>query len=129
MRVVLSGIVTPFQGNGRQFGYPTANITANTQLADGIYFGYASLAQYVQQPALVFVGVPVTVGDTQRRVEVHLLDIPDTDYYGLPLHITIEHFHRPNKKFTDVPTLLQAITDDDRAGRDWFAKSQQTEDN
>jgi riboflavin kinase / FMN adenylyltransferase len=119
----LEGIVTPFKGNGRQLGYPTANITTATDLADGVYFGYATLGGYTEQPALIFVGVPLTIGDTERRVEVHVLDIPDEDYYEQQLTVAIQYFHRPNQQFDSVPELLTVMAHDEGAGRAWFAKN------
>ncbi len=91
--VELKGTVTKFSGNGRKLGYPTANIITPVKLMDGIYFGYADLADYVHQPALIFIGSPVTFGDNGHRVEAHLLDIEDVDYYDKPMTLHVEHFH------------------------------------
>jgi riboflavin kinase/FMN adenylyltransferase len=119
--VTLGGIVTRFKGNGRKFGYPTANLVTKTDVADGIYFGRADLAGFVRHPSIVFVGVPTTVGDTERRVEVHLLDIPDVDYYDQRLQVTMQHYHRRNETFADVDELLQVMRADEAAARQWFA--------
>ncbi len=116
----LEGTVTAFSGNGRSLGYPTANLTSITTLKDGVYFGYADLDKYQNNPALIFVGVPTTVGDTKRRVEAHLLDIIDKDYYGQHLNIRVHRFFRPNKKFASLDELLIAIRADEVAGREWF---------
>lgn len=118
----LAGTVTPFGGRGRQLGYPTANIKTVTDLKDGVYFGYANLGMYQNRPALVFIGVPVTVGDQERRVEVHLLDIPDQDYYSQPLSVSIRYFHRPNQHFQNIDELTAAMQHDEAAARAWFIK-------
>jgi riboflavin kinase/FMN adenylyltransferase len=115
----LRGTVRHFKGNGRKLGYPTANIDTSTPLEDGVYFGRADLAEYKQQPALIFIGTPTTVGDTSRRVEAHILDAQDIDYYGLELEISVEKFHRGNKKFESIDELLVAMKSDEKAGRDW----------
>lgn len=120
--MTLSGTVTPFQGNGRQLGYPTANITSDTALQDGVYFGYADLEAYRHQPALIFIGVPTTMGDKERRVEVHVLDIPDHDYYGQTITVTLHEFHRNNQTFESVAELLTVMHDDEAVGRAWFAQ-------
>lgn len=122
--VILRGTVRQYKGNGRKLGYPTANINASTALRDGVYFGLASLADYKHQRALIFIGVPLTVGDTTRRVEAHLLDVPDIDYYGLPLTLTVRSFHRPNQKFDTFEALIAAIHADEAAGRAWFANNE-----
>lgn len=121
----ISGVVTRFQGNGRKLGYPTANLTTATELADGVYFGWADLAKFQRQPALIFVGVPSTLGDTERRVEVHLLDIPDQDYYGQKLSATLEQYHRVNQTFDSVEELLVTMRDDERQARLWFEQTLQ----
>lgn len=119
--VTISGIVTRFKGNGRRLGYPTANLTAGTTARDGVYFGFADLADFSRRPALIFVGVPTTVGDKERRVEVHVLDIPDVDYYDLPLTVTLDHLHRANRTFDTIDELMVAMHDDESAARRWFA--------
>jgi riboflavin kinase/FMN adenylyltransferase len=121
--VTLTGKVTKFHGNGRQLGYPTANITTVTELAEGIYFGFADLATFTARPALIFIGTPITIGDTEPRVEVHVLDIPDVDYYGQMLSIVIRQFHRPNQHFASSQELIAAMHDDEKQARDWFIKN------
>lgn len=117
----MTGLVTPFKGNGRQLGYPTANLTVETDMADGVYFGFADLAAWQGQPAVIFIGTPTTMGDTVRRVEAHLLDIPDQDYYGRELRLSLAYYHRPNQTFATVDQLLAVIKDDESIARQWFA--------
>jgi len=121
-RITLGGMVTEFKGNGRKLGYPTANFTIGTDARDGVYFGFADLAEFERHPALIFIGVPTTLGDTERRVEVHLLDIPDKDYYGLPVSASLEHYHRGNKTFADVDALVEVMKADETAARQWFER-------
>lgn len=118
----LTGEVTRFKGNGRKFGYPTANLSIETELQDGVYFGYADLHGYQDHPSLIFVGVPTTVGDKERRVETHLLDIPDIDYYGETLTVRPRHFHRTNLTFDSIAELLEIMKHDDIQARDWFER-------
>lgn len=119
-RVTLHGTTRRYKGNGRKLGYPTANFEANTDLTDGVYFGYATLGDYQAHPALIFIGTPTTVGDTERRVEAYLLDIADKDLYDLPITLQIDHFHRPNKTFESIDALLVVMKDDEAKGRTWF---------
>lgn len=114
------GKTAHYKGNGRKFGYPTANIDSPTTLQEGVYFGYANLGEYKNWPALIFVGVPVTVGDTESRIEAHLLDIPDVDYYDLELQLTIHHKHRDNHNFTSLEKLMMAMGQDEAHARKWF---------
>lgn len=117
--VELSGVVKRYKGNGRKLGYPTANISTPTTLADGVYFGHASLVGYKGQAAIIFIGTPTTVGDSERRVEAHLLGVPDRDYYGETLTLVIEKFHRLNQTFANVQELVAAMKADEVAGRNW----------
>lgn len=116
----VAGIVKKYKGNGRRLGYPTANIDVKTNLKDGVYFGFAELGEFKHHPALIFIGTPTTVGDTRRREEAYLLDIPDVDYYGNELALDIHHFFRPNKTFKSVAELVKAIHADEAAARQWF---------
>lgn len=120
--VTITGTVTRFKGHGRQLGYPTANLAVATELRDGIYFGYADLAAFSRQPTLIFVGTPTTMGETVRRVEAHVLDIPDRDYYELPLRLELHHYYRGNQTFQNVDTLKLVLHNDEIAGRAWFVR-------
>jgi len=121
--VSLAGEVTRFKGDGRKLGYPTANLTVKTDLADGVYFGFADLAEWSGRPAMIFIGTPTTMGDKRRRVEAHLFDIPDKDYYGQALSLSLRHYYRPNRTFTDVDQLLEAMRADEAAARQWLASA------
>lgn len=125
----LKGTVRHFKGNGRKLGYPTANIDTTTALGDGVYFGFASLGQYMHCPALIFIGTPTTVGDTVRRVETHILDAEDIDYYDLVIDIDIQKFHRNNQNFASIDELMIAMKADEKAGRAWAALHRQNDVN
>jgi riboflavin kinase / FMN adenylyltransferase len=119
--VHLEGSIRQYQGLGRTFGYPTANIRTETALQDGVYFGFAELLKYVHNPCLIFIGTPTTVGAVERRVEAHLLDIPDKDYYGELLQLEIIKFYRPTETFKNVDILIGKMHSDETAARDWFS--------
>lgn len=118
----LHGTTTRFVGNGRKLGYPTANILCETDLKDGVYLGLADMDRFKNHPALVFIGKPITPGveDSHRRVEAHLIDIPDVDYYEKPIGLHLKHFIRPNEAFDSVEQLAEVMMKDERYARDWF---------
>ncbi len=120
MNSSIQGVVKKYKGNGRKLGYPTANIDVKSDLKDGVYFGFANLADYKHSPALIFIGTPTTVGDTDRRVEAHLLDIVDKDYYGLPISLEVHEFHRSNQTFDSIEELMNYMHDDEKKAREWF---------
>jgi riboflavin kinase / FMN adenylyltransferase len=119
--VELCGPVSRYRGNGRKLGYPTANITADTDLEDGVYFGFADLGEYSNHPAVIFIGVPTTMGDRDRRVEAYLLDIPDKDHYDEELRLVVQHYHRPNETFNSVNDLKEIMGEDEATARLWFS--------
>jgi riboflavin kinase/FMN adenylyltransferase len=116
----LSGTVTRYKGDGRRLGYPTANLAVDTSARDGVYFGWADLDGYEHWPSIIFVGVPTTTGDARRRVEAHLFDIPDKDYYDLPMSVTLAKYHRGNRTFAGMSELAAAMKADEAAARAWF---------
>jgi riboflavin kinase/FMN adenylyltransferase len=120
-QVVLEGTVTRFKGDGRKLGYPTANLKIETGLKDGVYFGFADLADWQNHPAVIFIGTPTTMGDKDRRVEAHLFDIPDKDYYDEQLRLSIKHFYRDNQTFEGVEQLKWVMRQDEAAARTWFS--------
>jgi riboflavin kinase/FMN adenylyltransferase len=117
---MLQGNVKHFAGNGRKLGYPTANIDVQTDLEDGVYFGFAKLGQFEHWPCLIFIGTPTTVGDITRRVEAHLLDIPDIDYYNLQILLEVVYFYRKNETYSSVDDLLEVMKIDELTAREWF---------
>jgi FAD synthase len=116
----LKGTVKPYKGNGRKLGYPTANLDVTSDLDDGVYFGYADLVDWHNHPTMIFIGTPTTVGDKDRRVEAHLLDIPDKDYYGQLLNLKFMHLHRLNKTFKTIGELTALMHEDEISARQWF---------
>lgn len=123
MKRILKGVTEQFSGNGRKLGYPTANIKTVTKLKDGVYFGYATLVTYTHHPAIIFIGTPTTVGDTERRVEAYLMDIPDNDYYGHTLELELHTYHRANQTFPSIEKLMEVMHDDEHEARRWFVKN------
>ncbi len=116
----IEGMTRSYKKNGRMLGYPTANIPVDTELPDGIYFGTATLLNYKNRPSLIFLGVPHLKGDSERRLEVHILGIPDVDYYNQRLAVSIQIFHRNNKAFPSITVLQKAISEDEVQARNWF---------
>ncbi|HEX7260163.1 MAG TPA: riboflavin kinase, partial [Candidatus Saccharimonadia bacterium] len=98
-----------------------ANFVTPTELADGVYFGFSDLSNYRHHPSIIFIGIPTTMGNTQRRIETYLLDIPDKDYYQLPVTIVLEYFHRTNQTFDSVNALMAAMKTDEATMRKWLS--------
>lgn len=115
----LRGVVKPYRGNGRKFGYPTANIEIPLDTAEGVFFGTVELRgqKYL---ATIFVGNPVTLDDPVKRAEAHLLDFPDEDLYGEEIVMHVLHKHRDNQKYASETELIAALHQDTVDAREYF---------
>jgi len=111
------GPVVPGARLGRKLGFPTANVEAeNEQLPpDGVY------AVRVLRGSEVLPGVAnlgrrptVTAGQVpgESRLEVHLLDRNDGEFYGEELEVWFVRRLRPETRFPDVDALVLQIRRD-----------------
>ena len=117
----LTGLVVGGERRGRLIGFPTANVQvpeASSPPPDGIYAG---LVRSLQDPSLcwaaaISVGSNPTFDGISRTVEAHLLDFAG-DLYGQQLHVQAVHQLRGMSKFSDLESLVDAITADVAATR------------
>lgn len=115
----LVGVVVAGDGRGRTIGFPTANLATHETLAqpkpgvyavrvrvrgDGEAFGEWLLG-------VANLGVRPTVGGTERRLEVHILDW-NADLYGRELEVAFVRHLRAERRFADVVALREQIMRD-----------------
>lgn len=117
--LVLKGVVTFFSGNGRKLGYPTANIEVSADVPEGIFAGLTNL-RGKNRPSVIFIGAPVTFGNTIKRAEAYILDQEDRDLYGEPIEITVLSKLRDNKMYDSRESLLDQMKQDEAAARQYF---------
>ncbi|WP_303201977.1 riboflavin biosynthesis protein RibF [Raoultibacter timonensis] len=105
------GTVEQGRGEGKEFGFRTANLKVPSQLqalGAGVYGAYA----YVngrRYKAAVSVGVsPVFEDRTDATCEAHLLDF-EGDLYGKPIKVEFHHFLRPMIKFETLDELIATV--------------------
>lgn len=101
----LSGRVATGQQRGRTLGFPTANLEAiaTTVPAEGVYaVGVEWGDRWFGGAANI--GANPTFGETERKVEVHLLDFTG-DLYGEILRLHFLARLRDTRKFTSLDTL------------------------
>lgn len=105
------GVVVPGARRGRDLGFPTANLRAETMLpADGVYGAIATLPGGAQRPAAVSVGTNPTFGAEPRRLEAHILDWPGPpDDHGWALSIDLVAWLRDQVAFCGVQPLVEQI--------------------
>lgn len=101
------GMITHGAGRGRELGVPTANVAAVDTLLPGVgvYAGRAYVNGHAW-PAAVNIGSNPTFGDSQFKVEVHLIGFSGS-LYGNPLEVDFVTRLRDIHQFANL-TELQA---------------------
>ena len=117
----VSGEVVHGDHRGRELGYPTANLSQESEgliPADGVYVGRLIRPTLTHDdpdrslPAAISVGTNPTFAGTQRRVEAHVLDRSDLDLYSENVVFEFIEYLRPMEKYDSIEDLLVQIADD-----------------
>lgn len=116
----LSGTVQQYSQEGRKLGYPTANIECKTDAPEGVFVGYTTLMNK-RLPSIIFIGAPITLGETIKRAESHILDLEDKDLYGQEILIEVVEKLRNNEKYNSRAELITQMKKDEQVARDYFA--------
>ncbi len=106
----LTGTVIHGEARGRTLGFPTANLGEIQTLlpGHGVYACRAILEDGRTCPAAVHIGPNVTFGETETKVEIHLLDFSG-DVYGETLSIDFHSRLRKLETFPDRNALIKQI--------------------
>jgi len=99
---------------GRQLGFPTANLSRDSEgflPLDGVYAGWLS-CEGQRYPAALSVGINETIQAVPRLLEAHVLDRKDLDLYDRVVDVEYVQFLRPAAKFNGIEELITAIADD-----------------
>jgi len=99
---------------GRQLGFPTANLSRESEgflPLDGVYAGWLH-CDGQRYPAALSVGINETIQAVPRLLEAHVLDRADLDLYDKVVNVEYVQFVRPAAKFSGMEELIQAIADD-----------------
>lgn len=109
----LAGIVKKAHGRGKLLGFPTANITPETDIlpTPGVYITKA-IYKNKQKYSITNVGFNPTFTDIKTlSIETHILN-EELDLHGERLEIIFLKFIRPEKKFENVENLKNQIKED-----------------
>jgi len=109
----LSGFVTTGNKQGRELGFPTANLSLSDNMllpGDGIYATWATVNHQTYQSA-TSIGIRPTFGLTERVVETHIFDF-DENIYSKPITIQFVEKIRDQETFNNLPDLITQITHD-----------------
>jgi len=114
----LHGRVVTGAGRGLGLGFPTANLAVNSGQAlpaDGVYATWAYINDKAY-PSMTNIGRCPTFDDSERTVEVHVLDYQG-DLYEHEMEIDIIERLRDEKKFDNAEELKRQIAEDVKQGR------------
>lgn len=121
------GTVVHGHHRGRELGYPTANLGADSLglvPADGVYAGWLVRLDLPEAdperrlPAAISVGTNPTFDGQVRVVESYVLDRTDLDLYGERVAVDFVGHVRPTLRFDSIDELLAAMARDVERTRD-----------
>ena len=121
----LRGTVTRGEAMGRRIGFPTANLDVYAGMipAYGVYAAWLTVLESGgnadaeamaggRHAAAVSLGVNLTVGGTEFRVEAHVPDVPDADLYGAKVALDFVDRRRDMMSFPSIEDLKVALGED-----------------
>jgi riboflavin kinase/FMN adenylyltransferase len=117
---ITTGLVEHGRKLGRTIGFPTANLSRDSEgylPADGIYAGwlYADGERYL---AAHSVGTNDSVGEVPRLVESHVIGRDDLDLYDKVVTVEYVRRVRPWAKFASLEELVIQIAKDVEAAKE-----------
>ncbi|MEP7015327.1 MAG: bifunctional riboflavin kinase/FAD synthetase [Verrucomicrobiota bacterium] len=116
------GTVVKGDNLGSKIGFPTANLSAHSEQfpPNGVYLAEATIdgAQY---PGVINLGYrpTVSIGQSQRVLEIHLLDF-NREIYGKDIDVRFISYLRPEKKFENIEALTAQIGADVQQARNFL---------
>jgi riboflavin kinase/FMN adenylyltransferase len=119
----VSGIVVHGAKRGRELGFPTANLTPESEgliPADGVYAGWLTDAG-TRYPAAISVGDnPTFEGVAAKQVEAYVLD-RELDLYDHVVDVEFVERIRGMVAFTSIPELIETMQGDVERARQILA--------
>ena len=132
----ISVIVKKNFGRGKSLGFPTANFDLTEDVESGLYLGWVEIYPSTHPPfggfrsgqklaGLIFVGANETFGETEKKVEVYILDFEE-DLYGCEISVEIIKKTRDVIKFNSPDDLIAQMEKDEEEARRFFNLSSRT---
>jgi riboflavin kinase/FMN adenylyltransferase len=105
----MRGEIVHGEAKGREFGYPTANLSRDAtgmMTGDGVYAGWLITEDGNRYPSAISVGNNPTIeGERDRVVEAHCI-VPPGDLYGQIVVIEFVDYIRGMLKFDELDDLI-----------------------
>ncbi len=112
------GTVKKGAKRGKEFGYPTANVSLKSDIPPGVYAAHVSVKNNVYKAA-TFIGAAVTFGDKEYKSESYILDF-EQDIYGKEIVVTLYKKLRDNANFANESDLIEQMGKDVLMTRSFF---------
>ena len=120
------GIVVHGAARGRELGFPTANLSSDSEgliPADGVYAGWLTDAG-ARYPAAISVGNnPTFDGVAQKQVEAYVLDEVDLDLYDHVVDVSFVERIRGMIAYAGIDPLIVQMRDDVERARSILKRS------
>lgn len=115
----MRGIVVHGDARGRELGFPTANMSQDSDgmvPADGVYAGWVSVVgserSLQMMPAAISVGTNPTFDGVQRRVESYVIDRKGLELYDCEVIVEFVQRLRPTLRFDSMEALITQMAQD-----------------
>lgn len=113
------GIVVKGFGRGsKELGCPTANFPVEVvnnlppEVETGVYFGFAQVNMGEIYEMVMSIGWNPFYQNSTKSMETHILHEYENDFYGQELRVVILGYLRPEKNFSSLNELIEAIKND-----------------
>lgn len=113
---------TIIEGNkrGRLLGYPTANMSIDEQLPEGVYASTVVIEDRKYEAA-TFIGSSKTFDDLEYKLESYIFDF-DEMVYGKTMTVSLYKHIRGNKKFDSEKALIEQMQRDCEEIKKFFSE-------
>lgn len=95
---------------GKNFGFPTANISLHKQIPDGVYIAEVKI-NHEMHSALTFVGAAKTFGEKKKKVESYIFNF-NKNIYNRWITVSLLKKIRGNIRFNSEKELTEQIKKD-----------------
>lgn len=121
------GTVIHGLGNGRRFGFPTANtlLTETPDIEKGVYAVFVKLEKHSGaevMKGMLYVGTRPTLHLSELTFEIHILDFDD-DIYDTDISFRIMEKIRNEEHFNTTDALIEQLQKDKEMVREVLDKT------
>lgn len=116
---LVKGVVVKGFGRGsKQLGCPTANFPVEvvndlpSGIETGVYFGFSQVNNGEVHKMVMSIGWNPFYQNNTKSMETHILHEYQSDFYGQELKVIILGYLRPEKNFSSLNELIEAIKND-----------------